>query len=48
MSIWDNIKKFTQPYSDDEEYDDDFEESEDGDIFGEEPKQESGDANFIF
>ncbi len=22
MSIWDNIKKFTQPYSEDEEYDD--------------------------
>ena len=22
MSIWDNIKKFAQPYSDDEEYDD--------------------------
>ena len=21
MSIWDNIKKFTQPYSDEEEYD---------------------------
>ena len=34
---------------DDDEYDDDFEESEESeDIFGEEPKQESGDANFIF
>ena len=25
MSFWDNVKKFTQPYSDDE-YDDEYEE----------------------
>ena len=29
MSIWDNIKKFTQPYSEDEEYDDYDDELED-------------------
>lgn len=29
MSIWDNIKKFAQPYSDDEEYDDFDDELED-------------------
>ncbi len=29
MSIWDNIKKFTQPYSEDEEYDDYEDEMED-------------------
>ena len=29
MSIWDNIKKFTQPYSDEEEYDDYDDELED-------------------
>ena len=33
MSFWDNVKKFAQPYADDEEYDDydevdEFEEEE--------------------
>ena len=31
MSFWDNVKKFTQPYSDEEydDYDDEMEEYED-------------------
>ena len=37
MSIWDNVKKFAQPYSDDE-YDDydEEEESEDEEVFEDE------------
>ena len=39
MSIWDNVKKFAQPYSDDEyddydDYDDDYEDIDDLDDFG--------------
>ncbi len=38
MSFWDNVKKFAQPYSD-EDYDDDYEE--DMDEYEEEPAKES-------
>ena len=41
MSIWDNIKKFTQPYSDDEEYDDYEDELED---LEEEPEEKAAPA----
>ena len=41
MSIWDNIKKFAQPYSDDEEYDD-YEDELDG--LDEEPKEKAAPA----
>ena len=38
MSFWDNVKKFAQPYSDDEEYDD-FDEEETTDTFEEEVEE---------
>lgn len=38
MSFWDNVKKFAQPYSDDE-YDEDYDDEEGGDSF-EEPAEE--------
>ena len=38
MSIWDNIKKFAQPYSDEEEYDD-YDDDLDG--LDEEPKEKA-------
>ena len=39
MSFWDNVKKFAQPYSDEEEYEDDFDEDETPDAFEEEPAE---------
>jgi len=40
MSLWDNVKKFTQPYTDDEDDDeyDDYDEEESVDVFQEEPQ----------
>ena len=42
MSIWDNLKKFAQPYSDDEEFDD-YEDDLEG--FEEEPQEKAAPAN---
>ena len=39
MSIWDNIKKFAQPYSDDDYEDEEFEDELDD--FAEEPRETS-------
>lgn len=39
MSFWDNVKKFTQPYADDEEYDEYDEDAADG--FEAEPEEEA-------
>ena len=39
MSFWDNVKKFAQPYADDEEYDDEYDEDETSDTFEEEPQE---------
>ena len=36
MSYWDNVKKFAQPYNDDEEYDDEYDEEDGVDTFEEE------------
>ena len=38
MSFWDNVKKFTQPYADDEEYDD-FDDDEGTEAFEDEAEE---------
>ena len=42
MSFWDNVKKFAQPYADDEEYDDDY---EDADEYSDEEQPEEAPAH---
>ncbi len=37
MSFWDNVKKFTQPYADDDYEEEDYEAEEGEDLFEEEP-----------
>ncbi len=39
MSFWDNVKKFTQPYADDDYEEEDYEVEEGDDLFEEEPAE---------